>query len=154
MLPDKAIRKLWRVFGALCSCGTVPYKTTGSSLRHILPTDLKYIHLKIVFFATFLHTVFITYRFYQAWHVKTSKIFLMFVHFIWCFAFTMICWLYITLYRSRFDVMAYCNGLLKFYGSFISMPGEPMSGEYFNKYFFNKKKVYAFIRCQALIINS
>lgn len=139
MLPDKTIKKLWSVYGALCSCGTLPYKTSrlddtsiGSTLRHILPTDLKYNHLKILFFTTFFHTIFITYRFYQAWHIKTSKIFLLFVHFAWFLAFTMICWLYITLYRSRFDVMAYCNGLFKFYGSFISMPGERLSGEYFN----------------------
>ncbi len=138
MLPDKTVKKLWNVYGVLCSCGTLPYKTSrsddssmGTNLRHVLPTDLKYNHLKIIFLTTFFHTIFIAYRFCQAWHTKTSKIFLLFVHFAWFLAFTMICWLYITLYNSRFDVMAYCNGLFKFYGSFISMPGERMSGEYF-----------------------
>lgn len=140
MLPDKTVKTLKTIYGVLCNSGSLPYQrseseNTDKGLELVPPATVKYLHIKVVHFTTICQTIFVSVRFVQSYHAKNQKFFLMFVHFAWSCAFIMICWLHLTLFISRFDVLAYWNGLFRFYGNDFSMPGARMSGLSFEHYY-------------------
>lgn len=138
MLPDKTLSNLKSLFASLCNLGSLPYapsQDSGNSvLSRISSKNGRDNFYKLIVLSTSLHTVFIIVRLFQAYESSNQKFYLTFIHFAWVAAFILTTWLHSTLYLSRHDILAFCNGLFQFYGSYVSMPGATDSGKLYDKW--------------------